>query len=84
MTDLEFDIMDELYFITDFQELKKNFSREESELVNILYALIQKGWVKCLEKETDRELETCANFHTEYQKYNYLASKAGLLAHNSK
>jgi len=84
MTDLEFDIMDELYFIVAFQELKKNLSMDETELVNALSALIRKGWVKCLEKETDREIEVHTNFQAEYQKYNYLATKAGLLAHNSK
>jgi hypothetical protein len=84
MTDLEFDIMDELYFTIDFQELKKNLSMDEAKLKNALYALIQKGWVKCLEQETDREMEVHTNFQSEYQKYNYLATKAGLLAHNSK
>ncbi|HXA02137.1 MAG TPA: hypothetical protein VNW99_09120 [Cytophagaceae bacterium] len=84
MTDPEFDIMDELYFISPFEELKKNLSIEESELVNALHALIQKGWVKCLEKETDDELEVADNFKAEFKKYNYLATKAGLLAHNSK
>ena len=84
MTDLEFDIMDELYFIISFEELMKNLSMEESELLNALHALIQKGWVKCLEKESDEEPETMDNFKAEFKKYNYLATKAGLLAHNSK
>jgi hypothetical protein len=84
MTDLEFDMMDELYFISSFHELKEKLSLEEPELVNALHKLIQKGWVKCLEKETDDELEVPSNFKAEYQNYNYLATKAGLLAHNSK
>jgi hypothetical protein len=84
MTDLEFDMMDELYFISSFQELKDKLSLEETELVNVLHKLIQKGWVKCLEKETDDEPEVLPNFKAEYQNYNYLATKAGLLAHNSK
>jgi hypothetical protein len=84
MTDPEFDIMDELYFISPFEELMKNLSMKESDLVNGLHALIQKGWVKCLEKETDNELDVTDNFKAEFKKYNYLATKAGLLAHNSK
>jgi hypothetical protein len=84
MTDSEFDIMDELYFISSFEELNKNILMEESELVNALHSLIKKGWVKCLEKETDQEFEIADNFKAEFKKYNYLATKAGLLAHNSR
>jgi hypothetical protein len=57
---------------------------EEFALVNGLHALIQKGWVKCLAKETDEEIVVTDNFKAEFKKYNYLATKAGLLAHNSK
>jgi predicted transcriptional regulator len=84
MTDEEFDIIDELYFISPFDELMKNLKMEESELVKALLGLIRKGWVKCLEKETDNELEAGGNFAAEFKKYNYLAAKAGLLAHNSR
>ncbi|MFL5729373.1 MAG: transporter [Cytophagaceae bacterium] len=83
MTDLEFEIMDELYFIMPFEGLMKHLSMPETDLLHALQNLIEKGWVKCLEKETDRELEVPPDFKAEYKKYNYLATKAGLLAHNS-
>jgi hypothetical protein len=84
MTDPQFDIMDELYFISSFEELMTKLSMEESEVINELHTLIQKGWVKCIEKDTEADIESPINFKAEFKKYNYLATKAGLLAHNSR
>ena len=84
MTNSEFDTLDELYFTISFEELKSRLSVEEGELKEELFGLIQKGWVKCLQNSTDEEINDLDNFKEEYKNYNYLATKAGLLAHNSR
>jgi hypothetical protein len=84
MTDLEFEILDELYFPVDFDYLQKNLSLNETELKTELGKLLEKGWVKMLEKQTDLESEGLELFDKNFKKYNYLATKAGLLAHNSR
>ena len=84
MTDLEFEILDELYFLVDFEYLQKNVSMDEAELKTELRKLLEKGWVKMLEKQTELESEGLELFDNNFKKYNYLATKAGLLAHNSR
>jgi hypothetical protein len=84
MTDKEFDILDELYFTIAFDSLKSKLPFQDLELREELLGLIKKGWVKCLQKQTDEEMNDLENFEKEYKNYNYLASKAGLLAHNSR
>ncbi|HVD98629.1 MAG TPA: hypothetical protein VNB90_10535 [Cytophagaceae bacterium] len=83
MTDREYEILDALYFTISFEGVKKELQTEETQLRDELLALIEKGWVKCLEKITEKEIEL-ALVKNNYKEYNYLASKKGLLAHNSR
>lgn len=84
MTDEEFQIIDTLYFIISFEDIKSELSCEENVLRDKLLGLIQKGWVKCFKKGSEEELEDLMDFEFQYKNYNYLATKEGLLAHNSK
>lgn len=83
MSDLEFDILDELYFLIHFDELKKSLSLSDEDLKPILAKMVRKNWLRCYE-EPDVELDA-ANIDMEinYRKYYYLASKEGLKAHTS-
>ena len=83
MTDLEFDVIDELYFVTAFNELEQNLSLSRSDLQSILKSLIEKGWVKCLKDVSEELVFDEVEFDQNYSNYYYLATKAGLLAHNS-
>lgn len=85
MTDLEFDVLDELYFVQSFQYIQDNLEIEEEELKNALKGLIEKAWVKCLPQDIDEVIpEEVFDFDNNYKMYNYLATKEGLLAHNSR
>lgn len=84
MTDLEFDVLDELYFVITFEDLRNTLSIEEEELQKVLYGMIEKGWVKCMRSFTEEALPLNDDFIHNYHNYQYLATKAGLLAHNSK
>jgi hypothetical protein len=84
MNDLEFEILDELYFIQSFEELKAATKYPVSEIKKTLGLLLEKGWIKCffpLEREIPFEQK---NFEDNFNKYFYIATKAGLLAHNGK
>lgn len=81
MTDLEFDVLDELYFVSSYQQLAEACELDELKLIETLAILFEKGWVKVLQTVDDeaREpLELPTRFHTYY----YLATKKGLHAHN--
>ena len=82
MTNLEYDILDELYFVISYEELQQQIGLNEQELKAGIYQLFRKGWVRVFASPDDtldyEELtdELLANSYL-------LASKAGLKEHNS-
>jgi len=84
MTDKEFDIIDELYFINTFDVLLEETELDEIVLKTELINLVNKGWIKCLAR-VNQEIAFDENtFEQNYRKYHYLATKKGLLAHNGR
>jgi hypothetical protein len=84
MSDSEFDLLDELYFVSSYEELQSRVPELELQLKNLIKSLISKGWIKCMMQYSDEEINDLEKFDLNYKKYNYLATKTGLLAHNSK
>jgi DNA-binding Lrp family transcriptional regulator len=85
MNDIEFDIIDELYFVTAFSELNRELGLPEEELGRHLQDLVVRGYVKCFYPDPDTEVSYQeAAFAGQYRAYYYLATKAGLVAHNSR
>jgi hypothetical protein len=84
MTENEFAIMDELYFVTSYPDLKSTSALSDQELCTALRDLIAKGYVKILYPDPDTEYGyNEATFGNHCQDYFYLATKAGLVVHNS-
>ncbi len=85
MSELEFDILDELYFIQSFEYIQKIIQIEEQILKKNLHNLFIKGWIKCFSSVSKEIiLEKEFNFEADYKNYYYLATKQGLIAHNSR
>jgi len=85
MTDREYEILDALYFTISFETLQNDLeAKEEEELIDEIIALHKKDWIKCLEKISEKEVDSEEEIKKNYKKYNFLASKKGLLAHNSR
>jgi hypothetical protein len=84
MNDLEFDILDELYFVTPFDRLQQTLQMDEAALKPALYELIGKGWVKCFHPGSIEVVTEELHYEENFRRYHYLATKAGLLAHNSR
>jgi transcription initiation factor IIE alpha subunit len=83
MSDLEYDILDELYFLVHFKQLIANFGLADEEILPILMKLHRKGWIRCY-SEPDVELDPKeVDLEIHFRDYYYLASKAGLKAHTS-
>lgn len=83
MTDLEYEIIDELYFVISFQELKEQLEISAEELLLELDKMIRKGWVKVFTTDHEDVEIDAVDFSSSYQLFNYLASKKGLMIHNS-
>lgn len=84
MTNQEFDILDELYFLTSYTGLKENCGLKQSELIDNLWRLIDKEWVLCHQNNDEEINPTKIEFESQFANYHYLASKKGLLAHNAR
>ena len=84
MTDEEFDIIDELYFVTAYADLKEATDYTDQQLKQHLNALAKKGWVRVY-RSVDEESELDKlDFDNDYQGFFYLASKKGLFEHNAR
>lgn len=84
MTENEFAILDELYFVTSYSDLKSTSALTDEELCTALRDLIGKGYIRILypDPDTDYAYDE-ATFKQRCQEYYYLATKAGLVVHNS-
>jgi hypothetical protein len=84
MTTTEYDIMDQLYFVTSYDDIKELSGVEESTITTALWKFIDRRWVKCFDgPENEIEVEE-GDFRANFAKYHYLASKEGLMAHNMR
>ena len=81
MTDDEFDFLDEVYFVTPYQEIKAALAWEEQRMLGCIDQLVLKGWLRCY-AGADTELSPQEVNTQEFTRYSFLASKQGLLAHN--
>lgn len=84
MTDEEFDIIDELYFVTAFADLQTSTGYSDQQLKVNLKKLVEKGWVRLYETVDEESEIDHVNFENDFKAYFYLASKKGLFEHNSQ
>ena len=84
MNDTQFDIMDELYFVISFDDLKSKLDIKDFELSGNLKEMILKGWVKCFEQNAELEKNEISFEDKVFRTYNFLATKKGLFEHNSR
>ena len=85
MTDPEFDLLDELYFVSSFRTLQEKTGVPAPELENQLRTLLEQGLIRSYWPDVDTELayET-TSFGAIARDASYLASKEGLLQHNTR
>ncbi|OFY65244.1 MAG: hypothetical protein A3H98_03210 [Bacteroidetes bacterium RIFCSPLOWO2_02_FULL_36_8] len=83
---LEEQILENLYFVEPYQKLKSEILVSEKELKSALEGLIKKKWVQAMKQDpVTHEYYNDLNFKSEETSaYFYLATKDGLLAHNSR
>lgn len=84
LTDLEYRILDELYFVSSFQTLLDNLSEEKSLVFASLHNLLENGLVIQMKYEDGREQKLETADLTALEQSYFVASKKGLLIHNSR
>ena len=85
MNEIEYDIIDELYFVTSYPDIAQALNIPEAELCSYLAQLLQQGYIKAFYPNPDTEVSYQEEeFRLYCQKYFYLATKAGLILHNTR
>lgn len=84
MTNEEFDLLDELYFVQPYDFLKEELEWADEEIFETLKSLQEKGWIKCFKAMDEEVFEGELDLKNNYRSYFYLASKKGLMAHNGR
>lgn len=82
MTDDEFDLLDELYFVQHYEYLKGVLGWEDDKLLANLQMLYDKDFIKCL-MQPDKEIFAKVDFEESGVQLFYLATKKGLMEHNA-
>jgi hypothetical protein len=82
MSDEEFDVLDELYFVQPYAFLQETLGWEDKRLLETLTLLVEKGWVKCF-TEPDQECFEAIHLEEVGKELLYLATKKGLMAHTT-
>ena len=82
MSDAEFDLLDELYFVQSYQYLREILQWEDQLLLETLDSLYRGGMIKCL-LTPDNERFDQVNVIEEGRNLYFLATKKGLMAHNA-
>lgn len=76
--------MDELYFVKTFDELSEAVAMNTDEIKKVLQQVIEKHWVKILDPSDNEIPFDKKEFDQNLKKYHFIATKAGLLAHNGR
>ncbi|MEO6168290.1 MAG: hypothetical protein ABIO46_11770 [Chitinophagales bacterium] len=86
LTESEFLVLDELYFVTSYQEILQEVRMDENSLRSTLISLLEKGFVVQLKyNESMKDFEKLEKPDLPIlQHSSYVASRQGLLIHNSR
>ena len=85
VTDAEFDILDELYFVTSFADLAQKAGLAPAALERHLRSLLEQGLIRSYWPDPDTELAfEESSFGAIVRDSFFLASKEGLLQHNTR
>lgn len=85
MTDTEFDVLDELYFVTTFPDLQQRTGLSATTLEQQLRNLLEQGLIRSYWPDPDTELAyEPTSFGAIVRDCFFLASKEGLLQHNTR
>lgn len=86
LTDLEFLLIDELYFVTPFTDLLAAVHADREVLVQALTSLLERGLVSQMIYDTQQKdfVKTESGSFADIESGFYVATKAGLLEHNTR
>ena len=85
LTDIEYDILNAIYFVEPFEHILAECTAPPNIVADVLKQLIHKKYVVAMRFDEDKQ-EYSRSFiydSDNMNAYAYLATKEGLMAHNS-
>ncbi|GAA5027722.1 hypothetical protein GCM10011506_16090 [Marivirga lumbricoides] len=83
MTDDEFDLLDELYFVQSYREIQDAINWNDHRLIATLTSIYKEGYIKILKAHDEEYKNQNDNYDTiPWKELYFLATKKGLLQHN--
>lgn len=84
LNDVQFDILDALYFVEPYERVLADVSHPEPIVRRELLTMIKKGWVQVLRFDEAKGdyIRTHMMDVDNMQEFAFLATKEGLLRHN--
>ena len=86
LTDIEYSILNSVYFVEPFENILKECDEKEPVVADVLKQLIHKKYIIPM-KWDDEKSEFIRSFiydTDDMRAYHYLATKEGMIAHNTK
>lgn len=86
LTDIEYDILNAIYFVEPFENILAECNAAPNVVADVLKQLIHKKYVVAMRFDEEKQ-EYSRSFiydSDNMNAYAYLATKEGLLAHNSR
>jgi hypothetical protein len=84
LTELQFDILDSLYFVEKFEHIWEESGQAKPIVVDELRTMIDRNWIQVMEFDEEKgDYVRTAIYDTDHlENYSFLATKEGLLKHN--
>ena len=82
MNDQEVDLLDELYFVQSYGEVKSALDWKDEQLQKHLFSLHQQEYIKILSSHDEEYKGIMDVSAIPWHKLYFLATKKGLLEHN--
>ncbi|UCS93536.1 hypothetical protein KZP23_00395 [Echinicola marina] len=82
MSEEEYELLDELYFVQPYGYLKETLNWEDEALLATLQELYSRELIKCM-IGPDEELFEGVDIVGQGKNYYFLATKKGLMEHNT-
>lgn len=84
LTDLQFDILDAIYFVEPLDNILEEVDQSRPIILDELKSMIDKGWVQVMKPDqgSGDYVRTPIFDSDNLQEYRFLATKEGLLKHN--
>ncbi|MES2558201.1 MAG: hypothetical protein V4590_00565 [Bacteroidota bacterium] len=86
LSDIEYDILNAIYFVEPFQNILDECKAPEKIVADVLKQLIAKKYVSPMQfnEDTQEYVRTYFYDSDDMRAYHYLATKEGLMIHNSR